>query len=783
MNKRVKVALLSFIIIVLVIASFYTYRRLNLMIKEDIILEVEDNYESVSLGYGESYVFKTEAEINNYWLCKASCEERIIDIDSGKLLFEETFYVSNNKKRSTSIEIMSPKGYGQSVYQYEIRCQNIPSNRCPTNNDTYVRKKTLMINHEPNSSQKVIISDAIALFMNISSNIAYSERDIDNATNIMYNIDVNFPSSLKERTLKYSSLTSGLRDSESKIIYYWNDDDYESAYDHILATYYPSEELAMNASGLLDEVHDMVLKHNSIVRTHRANLQKAAIIKEMLRNYPGDIEELRNDAITSLALVNINTVKMNKLENYDVLLREVQLEKSNIDDTMASFDSKAGETKADYVDIYLADALACSVLGCNSTEINYSSKSIEDVKYRCRLYNEIMPRFLDAHNMTKANRDPYNGSLDYFDDRENAVINSLLDDLQVNDSTIMSRVSEYISLLNSSNNSNTSFTISEASPQMFFSLEFQPMIDSLNNISAYCGRPSQNFSFDEYIIYEQFIPEFEQQLELKRISQPLQKCCFFGDCRECRTDKRDPLILLHGHSFNQKNSAYQSTDIFNQLEPRLESEGYVSLGIWKPYADPKNIILENVLLKPTYYITTYNDILGTSTIQSKDESIEEYSERLKGTIDNIKLITGSNKVDIVAHSMGGLVVRKYIQEYGPEDIDDLIMIGTPNNGITDRVHSVCKLFGNEKECDEMHQGSEFMKALNNVYEMPDTYLIIGKGCDMQGKDGDGVVTAESSKLEKYKTYYIEGNCTSASFLHNSMLNREDVAEKIINIID
>lgn len=51
-------------------------------------------------------------------------------------------------------------------------------------------------------------------------------------------------------------------------------------------------------------------------------------------------------------------------------------------------------------------------------------------------------------------------------------------------------------------------------------------------------------------------------------------------------------------------------------------------------------------------------------------------------IDDAKIKSKTDKVDIVAHSMGGLVVRKYIQDEGKyrNDIRNLVMVGTPNHG-------------------------------------------------------------------------------------------------------
>ncbi|WP_066503673.1 lipase family alpha/beta hydrolase [Abyssisolibacter fermentans] len=64
--------------------------------------------------------------------------------------------------------------------------------------------------------------------------------------------------------------------------------------------------------------------------------------------------------------------------------------------------------------------------------------------------------------------------------------------------------------------------------------------------------------------------------------------------------------------------------------------------------------------------------------KSNKYSAKEY---LIPIIEKAKNKTGSNKVDIVAHSMGGLVARSYIQsEDYRDDINKLILAGTPNAG-------------------------------------------------------------------------------------------------------
>jgi pimeloyl-ACP methyl ester carboxylesterase len=59
----------------------------------------------------------------------------------------------------------------------------------------------------------------------------------------------------------------------------------------------------------------------------------------------------------------------------------------------------------------------------------------------------------------------------------------------------------------------------------------------------------------------------------------------------------------------------------------------------------------------------------------------ETAKLLKEKIEEIKQISNWPRVDIVAHSMGGLVAREYVESPDYQnDIDRLVMLGTPNRG-------------------------------------------------------------------------------------------------------
>lgn len=86
-----------------------------------------------------------------------------------------------------------------------------------------------------------------------------------------------------------------------------------------------------------------------------------------------------------------------------------------------------------------------------------------------------------------------------------------------------------------------------------------------------------------------------------------------------------------------------------------------------------------------YYDPTSKTFKGS---QGKRLTIEEAANDLRAKIAHVKKVTGADKVDLVAHSMGGLVSRCLIQKIYPEageeatdHVDKLFTFGTPHGGI------------------------------------------------------------------------------------------------------
>ncbi|WAZ19978.1 lipase family protein [Streptomyces cinnabarinus] len=81
---------------------------------------------------------------------------------------------------------------------------------------------------------------------------------------------------------------------------------------------------------------------------------------------------------------------------------------------------------------------------------------------------------------------------------------------------------------------------------------------------------------------------------------------------------------------------------------------------------------------------------------------------------------GGQKVDVVAHSMGGLVVRAalYHVKKGTDGfppylyIEDVVTLGTPHNGASGGQLALCNAaYGFPAQCKQMAQGSDFLDNL------------------------------------------------------------------------
>lgn len=104
---------------------------------------------------------------------------------------------------------------------------------------------------------------------------------------------------------------------------------------------------------------------------------------------------------------------------------------------------------------------------------------------------------------------------------------------------------------------------------------------------------------------------------------------------------RGPILLVHGHDGTEHDWDY--------WKPILEKEG------WQPKA---------------------------ITLVTDDWDAEELADQVAMHVQALCRTTGRQKIDVLAHSMGGLATRYYIKfKGGDQHIRRLVTLSTPNHGI------------------------------------------------------------------------------------------------------
>lgn len=280
------------------------------------------------------------------------------------------------------------------------------------------------------------------------------------------------------------------------------------------------------------------------------------------------------------------------------------------------------------------------------------------------------------------------------------------------------------------------------------------------------------------------LPSVGNTTSVFELHEPASQCCFQGACGACCTNtcaadqEKYPIIFLHGHDFNKAISAEYSLDTFQKMQQRLESDGYINAGTITLNAP--NTAVENVwgrtrqpvTVSASYYFDLYREPTEDRIIQAKAESIENYAIRLRDIIDTVRFKTGKDKVIIIAHSMGGLVTRRYMQIFGDQAVDSVIFIATPHHGISGSIKDRCEFFGAQQHCGDMYDDSLLINKLETgVQPSIPLYNIVGVGCDVDGETGDGVAKNSSAYLMNATTFYIQGTCfDSFSYLHTQILD-------------
>jgi len=172
-----------------------------------------------------------------------------------------------------------------------------------------------------------------------------------------------------------------------------------------------------------------------------------------------------------------------------------------------------------------------------------------------------------------------------------------------------------------------------------------------------------------------------------------------------------PIVFVHGWSGDEGS--------FEKIEKRLKELNY-------------NL--------KTLKVNTYGSSTGC------DYSIADHAKELN---DEISEHFPNQKINIIAHSMGGLTAKYYIENFSQNyNVNKLIMLGTPSQGADGAValSSGAPIYGcSFKELDDLAPGSQIIQHLNNynynpvkLYSIFSTYDIITLPSSAKISNGDNI---------------------------------------------
>jgi pimeloyl-ACP methyl ester carboxylesterase len=166
---------------------------------------------------------------------------------------------------------------------------------------------------------------------------------------------------------------------------------------------------------------------------------------------------------------------------------------------------------------------------------------------------------------------------------------------------------------------------------------------------------------------------------------------------------RNPVVIIPGTA-----GSYLYTDNGNEIWPNViealvsKGDNYLDQLILtetgksdtnKPYLIPKDAIRKIEFSLFNYKIDYFDGLIkqleSDGYVEGQDLFVFPYDWRLdirddipalKNKIEEIRQQTGSDKVDIIAHSMGGLLAKEYIKNYGQDKVGKFVDIATPHLG-------------------------------------------------------------------------------------------------------
>jgi len=825
--KRIFIA--SFLVVVLFLVLFFVSTKIKFIFNDELNMRISPLQQSFSVGNRDTVVANITLFNSNFIQCRSQCKFTLTNLADESIIYTSNETVKHNEKLTKQFTIKMPgKGSGQLLYMFESECINLRSIVCLTNEDSHYKSSMVTINYDLAAEEaraKEIMQQSLNGFRKLFSEVATLHEE-----NLILSKNLP-PGALESQALRYSieidqQALDGFTMRSQELARLWSEENYTA-----LIKSFSGEELSALLS-LKNEIFQRQKVMIALIEVRNDNLlllQKVGnythYAQEMMIRYQNEISPENNLLLGQLDRIAEEIFKSYIFVSTDAAHSEEEvgksLENSIQNLSLLSQDIDRKKTEEAFLLIYYNNLLRQKGInislsvgsGCaglrnitsNLMLANENSSLRRASDYNWSIGNESFDRALKiasinmALNALNKSReqtimqvlgDSYNRTIIIIMiDAEEARLNADLAAAQTAPSESTSDYSagivdgiDFLSLALINISRNNEYINRNCAAANYSSTE------PTAGITKFLSIPLNNILglkiSSEVLLINISLPELSLNPSL---------CCVFKQCTPCCSEPGcrgaiSPVIFIHGHAFNDANTPENSMSSFTKIQRKMMSDGFVSFGELDLKANQENSSFGEwgesrapVTVRASYYYITYYTLGDYSVSAQKAESVENYALRLKEIIDLVKYKTGSEKVSLVAHSMGGLVAREYATLFGYGDLSKIILVNTPNHGVSGKVKEFCSVLGAKKECGEMAEGSIFLSKLN-ARKMPaeaDIYSIRSTGCEMDdNKDGDGIVTSESAYLEGAKNYEIKGNCTGSlkTSLHSEVLDPTEYPE-------
>ncbi|MFH1398836.1 MAG: alpha/beta fold hydrolase [Candidatus Woesearchaeota archaeon] len=773
MRKKVKkkitkklVIIAAVALLVIIILLFFLGIKVNFLTSNQMYIELSPLQLALEAQNNESVSINFSLSNRNFWLCRSRCNLTLYDPYAQKSMTQETITLNPNTRFARTYTIhMNTKGYGQRLYYLEAECSNIPSLLCQTQGQLVQRSALITINHSLSASDNALMQDYQQQLNNISQTLAASQELLTSLDRTVKSINlvISYPYDL---TAQKTQLDASLAKLNQTIIL-WN------SFNLKAIEVFPSQTLlalekintilaasikAYNTNANIINNFNSNWQHFEAAYQYYAvhNLDKSETIEELAAKITANLKVFNQSGFQNRASAQLSPLNT----SFNQAITQYLADKS-------SFENLTAEIIIKHQNI---QNKISAILGKNSQQANGS----------CNHLNQLILNYQQLNAQSDyAGYQPYHNNSEFM-----LIRTEYQDSFQNPNLTIVYSVDHYV--INQTRVNNTlNLTPQDYITSLSFSYKELEPYQKLACTKSTNTLPVINQTFTQILLtptnktYQPYV-----------FKQPEPQCCIFSSCTPCTTETLYPTIFLHGHSPIENSPVEQSLTAFSQIQREMGHDGFVNAGdidpstleggsLWSLMHYPSTV-------RVSYYYLFFTK-LGLATIR-KSESIENYAIRFKELIDIVKARTGASKVNIVAHSMGGLVAREYLMLFGQADVNKLILIAVPNNGIAGRAMQFCSTIGSDKECQDMANSSIFMQRLNSFEPGIDVYTIYGQGCLTDGFDGDGIVSAKDAQLSYATNYATNGSCTDLfkTELHNTLLDpglNPEVYALIVDILN